>query len=83
MNSAATNISIRFSILTPKEVFELMKAEGYKVDYRRLPVTDEQAPIPQTYSMIESRVHTALKHNAALAFNCQMGRGRTSKHSSL
>lgn len=45
---------------------------------RKFTVTDEQAPIPQIYSRIEQRVSTALRSDAALAFNCQMGRGRTS-----
>ncbi|OAV90528.1 hypothetical protein PTTG_02608 [Puccinia triticina 1-1 BBBD Race 1] len=70
-------------IMTPREVFNLMKDEGFLVDYARLPVTDEQAPIPGVFSRLEQRVTRALKSipeeelAAHLVFNCQMGRGRT------
>ncbi|KAK4050677.1 hypothetical protein OIV83_003403 [Microbotryomycetes sp. JL201] len=67
-------------ILTPKEVFARMREEGIKVEYERLPVTDEQAPIPGVYSRIEERVSIALTRNSddiGFVFNCQMGRGRT------
>ncbi|KAH9824387.1 inositol hexakisphosphate-domain-containing protein [Melampsora americana] len=71
-------------IMTPREVFNLMKAEGFAVDYARLPVTDEQAPLPGVFSRLEQRVRNALSSGlengqvgAHLVFNCQMGRGRT------
>ncbi|GAA5942648.1 hypothetical protein JCM1841_006801 [Sporobolomyces salmonicolor] len=66
-------------ILTPLEVFAMMEAEGLKVDYDRLPVTDEQSPIPGVFSRIEQRVSAALSRSdkTGLAMNCQMGRGRT------
>ncbi|MBW0461895.1 hypothetical protein O181_001610 [Austropuccinia psidii MF-1] len=70
-------------ILTPREVFDLMKKQGFLVDYARLPVTDEQAPIPVIFSRLEQRVSQALEpkaednRSAHLVFNCQMGRGRT------
>ncbi|KAK4055018.1 hypothetical protein OIO90_003359 [Microbotryomycetes sp. JL221] len=67
-------------ILTPREVFARMREEGIKVDYERLPVTDEQAPIPGVYSRIEQRVSQAVssgQDEIGLVFNCQMGRGRT------
>jgi hypothetical protein len=49
------------SLMTPKEVFAEMKKAGLRVDYERLPVTDEQAPIPNVYSRIEERVTAALQ----------------------
>ncbi|ORY84702.1 inositol hexakisphosphate-domain-containing protein [Leucosporidium creatinivorum] len=67
-------------ILTPREVFAMMRQEGLQVDYERLPVTDEQAPIPGVYTRIEERVSSALRSNpddTGFVFNCQMGRGRT------
>ncbi|GJN93415.1 hypothetical protein Rhopal_006470-T1 [Rhodotorula paludigena] len=68
-------------ILTPREVYTIMQKEGFKVDYDRLPVTDEQAPIPGIFSRIERRLSSALtghdKENFSAAWNCQMGRGRT------
>lgn len=70
---------VRLRVLTPKEVFAKMAEEGFLVSYARLPVTDEQAPIPATYSRIEARVLEAMAGEGefGLAFNCQMGRGRT------
>ena len=65
-------------VLTPAEAYGEMIAEGYKLDYARLPVTDEQAPIPRVFARLEERVASALQHESvAMAFNCQMGRGRT------
>ena len=65
-------------ILTPAEVHENMVNDGYLINYARLPVTDEQAPIPRVFARLEERVEAALEHSeVALAFNCQMGRGRT------
>ncbi|GAA5932545.1 uncharacterized protein JCM15063_001257, partial [Sporobolomyces koalae] len=61
-------------VLTPREVFAKMQAEGLKVDYDRLPVTDEQSPIPGVFSRIEQRVSAALSKSskAGLTMNCQM-----------
>ncbi|KAH8925172.1 hypothetical protein BT69DRAFT_1307991 [Atractiella rhizophila] len=77
-------------VLTPKEVFELMRSEGYKVDYRRLPVTDEQAPIPGVFENLHGRVKKALQDNERLGmvFNWQQARqpemiGRTMTSESL
>ncbi|CEH15574.1 hypothetical protein CBOM_03871 [Ceraceosorus bombacis] len=64
-------------VLTPREVYETVAAEGYRVDYARIPVTDEQAPVPAVFSQLESRVQLALRTDSSPAFNCQMGRGRT------
>lgn len=65
-------------ILTPADVYKQMYDQGYKVDYARLPVTDEQAPIPGVFAKLEERVEAALHHSeVSMAFNCQMGRGRT------
>ncbi|GAA5906325.1 uncharacterized protein JCM6883_005515 [Sporobolomyces salmoneus] len=66
-------------VLTPREVFAKMQSEGLKVDYDRLPVTDETAPIPGIFSRIEQRCSAALieSNKATLTMNCQMGRGRT------
>ncbi|PWN26799.1 hypothetical protein BDZ90DRAFT_211139, partial [Jaminaea rosea] len=64
-------------VLTPAEAYAMVQAEGYRVDYGRVAVTDEQAPLPGVFKAIEGRVLTALRQGAATAFNCQMGRGRT------
>ncbi|KAI0925517.1 hypothetical protein AcV5_008233 [Taiwanofungus camphoratus] len=66
-------------IMTPRDVFDLMVREGYKVDYDRVAVTDEQAPLPIALSQLLTRIRTALCTGKAsdFIFNCQMGRGRT------
>lgn len=64
-------------IQTPREVYAQAAAEGYAVDYARIAVTDEQAPRATTFSLIEARVHLALQRGWMSAWNCQMGRGRT------
>ncbi|KCV69402.1 hypothetical protein H696_03833 [Fonticula alba] len=55
-----------------------------KVDFLRLPVTDEQAPMPHVFDMLFERVISQQldslelgTHRDEFIFNCQMGRGRT------
>ncbi|RPD74988.1 hypothetical protein L226DRAFT_508637 [Lentinus tigrinus ALCF2SS1-7] len=66
-------------IMTPRDVYNMMVQEGYKVDYGRVAVTDEQAPLPGALSQLLMRVRTGLQSGqpADFIFNCQMGRGRT------
>ncbi|KAJ1570068.1 hypothetical protein HK096_003163 [Nowakowskiella sp. JEL0078] len=63
-------------VQTPKEVFQSIKDEGYRVDYLRIPITDEQAPIPDVFNQLVDRL-LKLDENTDALFNCQMGRGRT------
>lgn len=63
-------------IETPKEVFQSIIDEGYQVDYLRIPITDEQAPIPDVFDQLISRTKEANK-GVDVLYNCQMGRGRT------
>ncbi|KAF8688978.1 Inositol hexakisphosphate, partial [Rhizoctonia solani] len=67
-------------IMTPRDVFRLVIEEGYKVDYARLAITDEQAPLPDALDQLVHRVEAGLKVAGDLVFNCQMAssaRGRT------
>ncbi|KAJ7112000.1 inositol hexakisphosphate-domain-containing protein [Mycena epipterygia] len=64
-------------ILTPRDVFTLMKREGFKIDYGRIAITDEQAPLPDALSQLFDRVRSGLTQAGDFVFNCQMGRGRT------
>ncbi|OBZ84318.1 Paladin [Choanephora cucurbitarum] len=64
-------------IETPKEAFQSIINEGYQVDYLRIPITDEQAPIPDVFDELISRTKSAHK-GVDVLYNCQMGRGRTS-----
>ena len=50
--------------------------EGYDIDYLRVPVTDEKAPKEADFALLLQRLWNA-PEDAALVFNCQMGRGRT------
>ncbi|KAL6297864.1 inositol hexakisphosphate-domain-containing protein [Sparassis latifolia] len=66
-------------IMTPRDVFDLMVREDYKVDYARIAVTDEQAPLPDALWQLLERVRSGLVSGRVsdFFFNCQMGRGRT------
>ncbi|OZJ03826.1 hypothetical protein BZG36_03823 [Bifiguratus adelaidae] len=61
---------------TPKDIFDSMIEEGYRVDYLRIPITDEQSPIPDVFDMLVQRLQ-GIADTDDLLFNCQMGRGRT------
>ncbi|KAG0188087.1 hypothetical protein DFQ28_005392 [Apophysomyces sp. BC1034] len=61
---------------TPAQVFQSIIDEGYQVDYLRIPITDEQAPIPDVFDQLIQRVLDA-SAGIDILFNCQMGRGRT------
>ncbi|KAJ8323879.1 hypothetical protein O5D80_007110 [Batrachochytrium dendrobatidis] len=63
-------------IETPLDVYARIKAEGYRIDYMRIPITDEQAPIPDVFDQLMERLLT-IGVNGDAIFNCQMGRGRT------
>ncbi|KAF8896122.1 inositol hexakisphosphate-domain-containing protein [Infundibulicybe gibba] len=64
-------------ILTPREVFDRITKEGYKIDYGRVAITDEQAPLPDALSQLLDRVQGGMPVAGDFVFNCQMGRGRT------
>nr|KIR85732.1 hypothetical protein I308_03840 [Cryptococcus tetragattii IND107] len=64
-------------IMTPRELYESVISEGYRVDYMRVAITDEQAPLPVTFQVVLDRVTEGLKQGTDFVFNCQMGRGRT------
>ncbi|KAJ6610725.1 inositol hexakisphosphate-domain-containing protein [Mycena sp. CBHHK59/15] len=64
-------------ILTPRDVFALMTREGFKINYGRIAITDEQAPLPDALSLLFARVKSGLTQAGDFVFNCQMGRGRT------
>ncbi|KAI8474087.1 MAG: inositol hexakisphosphate-domain-containing protein [Monoraphidium minutum] len=63
-------------VQTPLEVYRELKADGYDVDYVRLPITDEKAPKDSDFEVFVRRLWN-VPPSTALIFNCQMGRGRT------
>lgn len=50
-----------------------------QIDYDRVAITDEQAPLPVALSQLLTRIRTGLSlaGTGDFVFNCQMGRGRT------
>ncbi|KDQ57083.1 hypothetical protein JAAARDRAFT_194263 [Jaapia argillacea MUCL 33604] len=64
-------------IMTPRDVFNLMAQEGYHINYDRVAITDEQAPLPDALDQLYNRVKEGLSQAGDFIFNCQMGRGRT------
>ncbi|KAI4301625.1 hypothetical protein L6164_034885 [Bauhinia variegata] len=64
------------SVKTPLEVYEELQAEGYLVDYERVPITDEKSPKEQDFDILVHKISQA-DVNTEIIFNCQMGRGRT------
>ncbi|KAF8071749.1 inositol hexakisphosphate-domain-containing protein [Lyophyllum atratum] len=64
-------------ILTPRDVIEMIRKEGYRIDYARIAITDEQAPLPDALWQLLERVRAGLSQAGDFIFNCQMGRGRT------
>lgn len=63
-------------VQTPLEVYQELVEDGYDVDYLRVPVTDEKAPKDRDFELLIQRCWEP-PPGAALVFNCQMGRGRT------
>lgn len=63
-------------VQTPLEAYAELKQDGYDVDYLRVPITDEKAPKNSDFELLVQRCWNA-PEGAALIFNCQMGRGRT------
>ncbi|PPQ89323.1 hypothetical protein CVT25_003160 [Psilocybe cyanescens] len=64
-------------IMTPREVFDLVIQHGYRIDYGRVAITDEQAPLPDALAQLLNRVRSGMSQAGDFIFNCQMGRGRT------
>ncbi|KAJ4494760.1 inositol hexakisphosphate-domain-containing protein [Lentinula edodes] len=64
-------------ILTPRDVFDSIVKEGFKIDYDRVAITDEQAPLPGALTQLLDRIRTNMAEAGDFIFNCQMGRGRT------
>ena len=61
---------------TPREVYDRLKKEGYRVQYYRLPLTDGEAPKERIFDVFYHHVKD-VPPSDALIFNCQMGGGRT------
>lgn len=63
-------------IQTPREIFESLKEEGYRVDYERIPISPEQAPQDEYLDDFISAVQSR-SPMAPILLNCGMGLGRS------
>jgi inositol hexakisphosphate len=63
------------NVQTTREVFDSLGKE-YKIDYARVPVTDEKTPQAEDLQALTERVSQS-EDGASLVFNCHAGRGRT------
>lgn len=64
------------NVKTVKEVFDDLKSEGFSLDYRRIPISDEEAAEVKDFDALRDYVGCA-KSDQNLVFNCQAGKGRT------
>jgi hypothetical protein len=66
---------------TTKDVVKGLQDEGYKIEYRRIPVTDETSPTESDMDAIRRLVADAKKNHPGddvqYVFNCHQGKGRT------
>lgn len=69
------------NVQTTQDVIDNLKAEGYKVEYKRIPIVDEKAPTPaQMDELRQWNNDMQAKHpkeKLDYVFNCHQGRGRT------
>ena len=63
------------AVKTTKETFEKITAEGYRVKFERVPITDQNSP---ELSDVESILNSIAAHpESARTFHCHFGFGRT------
>ncbi len=69
------------NVKTTKDVIDDLKAEGYKVEYKRIPLVDEKAPTPAQMDELRQWTNENQakypKEKLDYVFNCHQGRGRT------
>jgi len=63
-------------VQTPKEVYEALAAQGYRVQYHRVPITDGSSPREAIFDQFYQAIWLT-KQLDPIVFNCQMGAGRT------
>ena len=64
-------------LLTPVELYASLKAQGFLVDYARIPITDGRAPKARDFDSLAWRIAMASREDSVLIFSCQAGHGRT------
>ncbi len=63
-------------VQTPREVFETLKIQGFRVLYERIPIAPEQAPEDRYIDDFFTKIR-AFPSRSPLIFNCGMGVGRS------
>lgn len=58
------------AVQTPLEVYDCLVADGYNVEYARVPITDGKAPKSSDCGTLASRI-AAASQDTAFVFNCQ------------
>lgn len=63
-------------VQTPREVFDGLRSQGFRVNYARVPISDEKAPEDADLDELVTRFR-GLSADTPAVFNCHAGRGRT------
>lgn len=63
-------------VQTPREVFDGLRSQGFRVNYARVPISDEKAPEDADLDALVARFR-GLGADTPAVFNCHAGRGRT------
>lgn len=63
-------------VQTPREVYEALEREGYRVNYHRIPITDGSSPREAIFDQFYEAIWQTSRPDPVI-FNCQMGAGRT------
>jgi hypothetical protein len=64
------------AVQTPRQVFEQLRREGYRVTFVRVPLTDGTCPRPADFDLFAAAAAAAAPGDA-LVYTCQLGGGRT------
>ena len=62
------------TVFTPRELFEMLSLEGLRVQFHRVPITDEQAPQEKDFDTILAAMRAGYKQSPGFAcvFNCAL-----------
>lgn len=64
------------SVQTLREVYDGLRAQGYHIDFARVPISDEKSPDDANIDALVDRLKND-NGTGPLIFNCQAGHGRT------
>ena len=70
------SIESEADVKTCKEIYQDASASYPMLSFNRIPITDEQAPLPEVFDELYQLIKSK-GPGCHLIYNCQMGRGRT------